>query len=338
VALTLYGTAWLASRRGADRLAELLAFAGALAVGAVLLASTESLALLPTNSLPLLFWALAIAVTAIVSSSPITTALGTGVLMIWVFTNSGTPPAPWAFVLVFPSLAIALERRTRPYAAGALTLALGVWVVMVGLDTWQSPFTPGVMALVAGAAIDSWAHLPSHRRPAFASVTPALALVVFGLGLLGVAAIQGAGPPALWGEPAVVLPGMVLVVSLTAIALWPSVVERKARWRSQVFGGLVVVWIGSALAAGGQVPVPAWWYWTWMALPSIALLAVTVTAVREAVTAKNTGLFVVGGAAIVALIGMHFAGDVNRAGQSVAVLFAAAGVLWLVSRTRRLVE
>ena len=34
VALTSYGTAWLASRRGADRLAELLAFAGALAVGA----------------------------------------------------------------------------------------------------------------------------------------------------------------------------------------------------------------------------------------------------------------------------------------------------------------
>ncbi len=335
VALVLYGASWYSDRHEADRRAELLAFAGALATGAAIVATTELLALPRTNTWPVLFWAMAIALTALVAASPIVTTFGAAVLLFWGLTDTGSPPAPWAFMLVFPVLAVAAERRSRQYSAGAVSLALGVWIVLVGLDTWRSPFTPGVMAIVAGSVIDRWAHLPADRRPAFAHVIPALALAGLGLAFLGGAALQGAAPPTLWGELGLVLPGAVLVVALTTLALWPAGAQPEPRWRPQVLGGLVVLWIATVLAAGGQEVVPTWWTWTWTLLPSIALVALTISAVREGVRARNLGLFAVGVLAMVALVVMHFSGETNRAGRSAVVLFAAAGVLWWVSRTLR---
>ena len=334
IALALFGGAWYSDRTGADRRAEMLAFGGALATGAVIAAMTELFALPASSTRPLLMWALAIAVTAVIAASPITTALGAVVLLIWALVDAGAPPASWTFLLVFPFLAVAAERRTEAYAAAGVTTALGVWVVLVGLDTWRSAFTPGVMALVAGGALDAWAHLPEGRRPAFASVTPALALVVFGLGFLGAAALEGAGPPAIWGDTALVLPAIALAGALTAVTFWPSAAEKAPNWRSLMFGGLIVAWVVSALVAGGPAPAPVWWTWTWTVLPSIALVVVAISAVREGVTGKNLALFVVGVAAIIALVVMHFSGEVHRSGRSAAALFVAAAALWWVSRTR----
>jgi uncharacterized membrane protein len=336
--LVLYGMAWRAAKQGAHRRSELLSFAGALALGAVTAAVTEWLGLARTNTLPLLFWSLGIAVTALVSASPIITAFGAGVLFFWALTDTGRPPAPWAFMLVFPILALATERRTQVYAAGALSVAFGLWAGLIGLDTWRSSSIPGMMLVAAGSAIDVWAHQPERRRPAFARMTPALAIVVTGLAFQGASALQGGGPPALWGDPAVSLPGLVLLVSLALVSLWPSSAQQQARWRPIVCSGLLLAWAASSVAASGRTPVAAWWSWMWITLPSVALVAVAVSAVREGAASRSRGLFVVGVLAMVALVVMHFTAASNRFGRSAFVLFAAAGVLWWISRARFIVQ
>jgi len=335
VTLLLYGAAWYSDRKGAARQAEFLAFGGALAVGAVIAALTEYFQVPASSTRPLLMWALAIAVTAVISASPITTALGGVVLLSWALADAGAPPASWTFLMVFPFLAVASERRTEWFAAGAVTLALGVWVAMVGIDTWKSAFTPGLAALVGGSALDAWAHLPDGRRPAFAAATPALALVVFGLGFITAAALEGAGPPAIWGDTATVLPGLALMASLTAVTFWPTVATKVPVWRSLLLGCLIVAWAVTNLVAGGPAPAPLWWTWTWSALPSIALVVVAVGSVREGVSERNIALFVVGIAAIITMVVVHFAVGANRSGRSAAVLFVAAAALWWVSRTRK---
>jgi len=332
VALALYGAAWRASRRGASGQAEWLAFGGALAAGAVTVAITEMMDVSTTNTLPLLFWALAIAVTALVAASPVTTALGAGVLLYWALTDAGRPPAPWAFMFVFPFLAVALERRSNAYAAGAVTLAFGAWVPLIGIDTWRASLVPGAMLLAAGGALDVWAHQPEARRPAFARATPALAVVVGGLVLLGIAALHRSALPAMSGDPSSAWPALTLLGALTLVALWPSAAQRSARWRPLAFGVLVVIWMVSTFVASGQSPAPLWWAWMWTALVSVALVVLTVSAVREGVATRNRGLFLVGISAMIALVVMHFTGEENSLGRSALVLFVAAGVLWWVSR------
>jgi hypothetical protein len=335
VALALYGAAWRASRRGARGQAEWLAFGGALAAGAVTVAITELMHVSPANTLPLLFWALAIAVTALLAASPVTTALGAGVLLFWAMTDTGRPPAPWAFMFVFPFLAVALERRSHAWAAGAATVAFGVWVPLIGIDTWKESMVPGAMLLAAGAALDLWAHQPADRRPAFARATPALALVAVGLVFLGMAALHRAALPLMGGDPSAVWPALALLGALILVALWPSAAQRSARWRPLAFGVLAVIWMVSTFVASGQTPAPLWWAWTWIALTSVALVVLTVSAVHEGVATRNRGLFLVGVAAMIALVVMHFTGQKNNIGRSALVLFVAAGVLWWTSKTAR---
>jgi uncharacterized membrane protein len=332
VTLALYAAAWRKSRRGANGASEWLAFGAAIACGAVAAAVAEWRHLLPSNTLPLLFWALAIAVTAFVVASPITTALGAGVLAFWALTDAGRPPPPWSFMFVFPFLAAALERRSHPYAAGVVTLALGLWVPLVGLDTWRQSVVPGAMLLAAGGALDAWAHQRDGRRPAFARATPALALVVVGLVFLGAAALHRASLPALTTSSPQALQALTLFGALTMVSMWPSQAQRAAHWRPMVFGGLGVVWWVSTALASGQTQAPLWWAWMWTILPSVALVVLTISAVRESTTTRNRGLFLVGVAAMVALVVMHFTGGDTSVVRSSVVLFAAAGVLWWVSR------
>jgi ABC-type Na+ efflux pump permease subunit len=135
-----------------------------------------------------------------------------------------------------------------------------------------------------------------------------------------------------WGDPAVTLPGLVLLGSLALVSLWPTRAQKEARWRPVVFGGLLLVWGASSLVASGQTPVPVWFSWMWITLPSVALVVVAVSAVREGVAVRSSGLFVVGVLAMVALVVMHFTASSQRFGRSALVLFAAAGVLWWISR------
>lgn len=334
-ALALYGAAWRASRRGAGGRAEWLAFGGALAAGAVTAAITEMMGVSPSNTLPVLFWALAIAVTALLAASPVTTALGAGVLLFWALIDTGRPPAPWAFMFVFPFLAVALERRSHVWAAGAATVAFGVWVPLIGIDTFNESMVPGAMLLAAGAALDIWAHQPADRRPAFARATPALALVAVGLVFLGMAALHRAALPLMVGDPSAVWPALALLGALILVALWPSAAQRSARWRPLTFGALAVIWMVSTFVASGQTRAPLWWAWTWTALISVALVVLTVSAVREGVATRNRSLFLVGVAAMIALVVMHFTGQENNIGRSALVLFVAAGVLWWTSKTAR---
>lgn len=189
--------------------------------------------------------------------------------------------------------------------------------------------------LAAGGALDAWAHLPQGRRPAFARATPALGLVVAGLTFQGVAALQGGAPPLLWGDPAIVVPGATLLVALTMVSLWPSSAQKAARGRPLMFGGLVVLWMVLGLVAGGRTPPPAWWPWVWIALPSVALVVLAVSAIREGADMRDRGLFAVGVAAMIALVVMQFTDEANQFGRSAVVLFTSAGVLFWASRTLR---
>lgn len=337
VAVGLYGFALLSAKKDSGRQAEALAFAGALALGAVAVALKEWFALPPASTFPMLMWALAIALTALFAASPITATLGAGVLVFWAMTETGRPPAPWPFVFVFPFLALALERRSQMYAAGAVTLSLGSCVFLIALDSWRESSVPSVMLLAVGSAIDAWAHLSEPRRPAFARVTPALAMIVIALAFQGAATMQGGGPPQLWVEPTIVVPALTLLASLTIVSLWPSSAQRQARWRPLMAGGYVLLWIGLSVFAGGQAPAPApaWWTWTWTALPSIALVVLAVSAVREGVDVDNRGLFAVGVLAALALVIMHVTASAARFGRSAIVLFSAAAILWWISRTVR---
>lgn len=335
IAAGLYGFALLSAGKGSSWRAEVLAFAGALALGAVAVSIKEWLVLPDVSTLPMLMWGLAIAVTALITASPITTTLGAGVLAFWAMTDMGRPPAPWPFIFVFPFLALALERRSQVYAAGAVTLSLGIWAALVAMDSWRSSAVPGVMLLATGSAIDVWAHLSEGRRPAFARVTPALAMIVLGFMFQGSAAIQGGGPPRLWGDPATVVPALTLLASLTIVCLWPSSAQRQARWRPVMAGGYILLWIGLCMFGRGQTPSPAWWTWTWTALPSVALVVLAVSAVREGVDNESRGLFAVGVLAALALVVMHVTASATRFGRSALVLFAAAAVLWWISRIVR---
>jgi hypothetical protein len=150
--------------------------------------------------------------------------------------------------------------------------------------------------------------------------------------LLGVAALHHAALPPMGGDPSLVWPALTLLGALILVALWPPAAQRSARWRPLVFGVLAVIWMVSTFAASGQTPAPLWWAWTWTALISVALVVLTVSAVREGVTTRNRGLFLVGVSAMIALVVMHFTGEENSIGRSALVLFVAAGVLWWVSR------
>lgn len=335
IAVGLYAFAWVSARKGLSWRAEVLAFAGALALGAVAFAVKEWFALPPASTFPMLMWALAIALTALFAASPITATLGAGVMVFWALIETGRPPAPWPFIFVFPFLAVALERRSQPYAAGAVTLSLGISAALIAMDSWRSSAVPGVMLLAAGSAIDVWSHLSEGRRPAFARVTPALAMIAVGLLFQGSATIQGGGPTRLWGDPTIVVPALTLLAALTIVSLWPSSALRNARWRPLMAGGYVLLWTGLSLFGNGQTPAPAWWTWTWTALPSIALVVLAVSAVREGVDVENRGLFVVGVLAALALVAMHVTASASRFGRSALVLFAAAAVLWWISRTVR---
>jgi hypothetical protein len=332
VTLALYGAAWHAYRSAMPGRAEWLAFGAALSAGAIQGTVMEVWSFGPTETLPLLFWALVVAVTAVVVASPITTTLGAGLLIFWALTDTGRPPAPWAFMFVFPFLAVALERRSHPYAAGAVTLALGVWVPLIGLDSWRASLIPGAMLLAASGALDKWAHMPDGRRPAFARSTPALALMVIGLTFLGAAALHHSALPSVGGDWSTILPALTLLGALTLFAIWPSEAQRAARWRPMVFGALVVVWMLSITIASRQPATPAWWMWMWTVLTSVALVVLTVSAVREGSATRNRGLFVVGVCAMIALVAMHFTGEETSVGRSALVLFVVAAVLWWASR------
>jgi uncharacterized membrane protein len=314
------------------RRAEGCAFAGALAAGASILAISDVYRVGMDDTSPAFMWAVAIACTAMLASSAITTALGAAVVAWWMLMAGGQPPPPWGFLLVWPCLAIAVEQQPNRYVAGALTLTFGAWAAFVAIDVWRYEALIGVCLLAAGAALDVWAHYPPARRPAFARSTPALVVTIAGLVVLAIAAIA-VSPRTGWHQAATgEWPALALLGALAGVVVWPATGRRPVSWRAVFFAGLALVWIvlwrvlPDAAAASGA------WRWGWLIALSAAFVVLTVSTVREAAAARDRGLFAVGLASVAALVIVHLVNSGGRVGRSALVLLSAAAVLWWISR------
>lgn len=336
VTLAAYAAAAWLWQRGAPGRAELLAFAGALLAGAFVAAITEMWKVQQTW--PMLAWAVVIAVTALVAASPVTTTLGAGVLLFWVLVDSGSPPASWAFLAVFPLLAVALERRSHWLAAGATSLALGGWVTLTAMELWQGPSAvPAVFAIAVGAAIDAWAHRPDGRRPAFARATPGLVFMIGGFALMTAGALARSSPGAWFAYASTTTPALVLLGTLVAVSVWPATTRSGEAGtsappyrRPQAAGAIVAIWLALWFVLPPQAgPAPEWWAWLWLVVSSAGLVGITISAVAESVATRDRGVLFAGIGAMLVLILVHItAAGPGRFGRSALVLFVSAAALW----------
>lgn len=330
IALTLaaYAAAIFAARQGRTTRAELLAFAATLLAGAFIAAITDMWQVGDVETWPLLAWAIVIAVTALVVASPATVALGAGVLLFWVMTETGRPPASWAFLLVFPLLAVALERRSHWLAGGMVSVAFGGFTVLTAMEIWRTPSAAPVAFLLAvGAALDAWAHRGPGRTPAFARSTPALAFTIGGFALMTASSLARSGTGAWMPDAATMGPALVLLGALLVVALWQpgaSAPASRARLVALVAIAWTIVWVtGSATAA-----MPEALGWTWLIVASAGLVGVAVSAIDEASATGSRAMLLAGVASIITLILVHVGGGPNRFGRSALVLLASAAALW----------
>ena len=331
-ALTL--VAYLAAvrewRGGRVARAGMVAFVGSLLAGASVAAMTDMWQVDAGQTWPMLVWAVVIAVTAAVTASPVTTALGGGVLAWWVLIDAGRPPASWAFLLVFPLLAWAAERRSHWLSSGTLSVAFGGWVVLTAMEVWEgSSAVAAVFALTVGAALDAWAHAPAGRGPAFARPTPALVFTMSGFALLTAGALSRSAPGAWLSEPASQAPALVLLASLAGVALWQS--GTRGWTRARLVASVVMTWMVLWIAVAPVEPVPAWWSWMWLVVASAGLVGLTVSCADEAMRTGNRGVLLAAIGSILLLIVVHITAGPNRFGRSSVVLLVAAAVLWWVT-------
>jgi uncharacterized membrane protein len=333
--LAAYGAAVVALRGGRAGRAELLAFAGALIAGAFIAAVTESWHVGDTPTWPLFTWAAVIAVTATAFASPVTTALGAGVLLFWAMTGTGEPPASWGFLLVFPVLAVALERRSHWLAAGCVSVALGGWVTLTSMELWHTPSAaPVVFLLAIGAALDAWAHRDPSRRPAFARTTPALAFMIGGFALLAASALSRS-PSSVWlSDPVSMGPALALLGALLVVGLWSAeqtdFSPSEARWlhRARLVALAALLWTAIWIATASAAPMPAWAAWFALLVSTTGLVGLAISAIRESATVHSRSILLAGVASILTLILVHITAGPNRFGRSALVLLVSAAALW----------
>jgi uncharacterized membrane protein len=321
---------WMAARRGRAGRAELLAFAATLLAGACIAAVTEMWMVGDNQTWPLLLWAAIIALAALVVASPTTAAFGAGVLLFWVMTDTGRPPVSWLFLPVFLALALSLERRTHWWASACVSLAFGGWVVLTAMEVWRTPSAAAVaFLLAAGAALDAWAHRGAAGRPAFARPTPALAFMIGGFALMTASALSRSTPGLWMTDPRTMVPAVVLLFALLAVALWnPAASTPGVHLRARLVAGAAVVWTITWITTGAISPMPAALAWIWLAVSSAGLVGLTVSAIREAGATHNRAVLLAGIASILTLILMHVTGGPNRFGRSALVLLISAAALW----------
>jgi uncharacterized membrane protein len=326
--LGAYGAAATAVRGGKAARAELLAFAGALLAGACIAAVTDAWNLGDTPSGPLFAWAAVIAVTALVAASPATAALGAGVLLFWAMTGTGRPPASWAFLLIFPILALALERRSHWLAAGTVSVALGGWIALTAMELWRLPSAaPAAFLLAVGAAIDAWAHRGPGRQPAFARTTPALAFSIAGFAFLTTSALSRSGLGLWMSDPAAMSPAIVLLGALLIVAIWSPGVSHGFP-RPRVIGLIALAWTAMWITTGALSGMPAALAWVWLLVSSGGLVGIAISAIRESGTVQSRAVLLAGVGSILTLILVHVTAGPNRFGRSALVLLVSAAALW----------
>ena len=334
-----YAAAAILARRGKPQQSEYAALFAALLAGGALYVGVEGAGADPFKTPITLWWSGVLALTAAVVPSAVIATAGTAVAVWWLLITGGSQEMPWGFLLVWPLLALAVQRDRNHLAAGGVALAFGCWSFFAGLAAWrdQGADTPVfVTALLTGAWLDALAHAPEHRRPAFARATPALAFIAVSMTMLLPSESHRAVPDARLdtGNAWLVL---ALAGALATSAIYLSARRRAPLWRPLVVVAVCLAWLGTWLTHPGahEVSTPARWAWT-LAFSATAVM-VGASAIREFSSSRDRGLFAAGIVTVLLVIAVR-AADSAQGGiaMQAGVLLAAAGLLaWLARVGRR---
>jgi uncharacterized membrane protein len=321
--------ALVANGGGRDLWTRRLVFLGAVAAGGIFVAVSDVYhSPLPGVSV---LWAIALCASAALVPSPFLTAAAGGVTIAWLIGQGGWPPAPWMFLPLGALLAVAVEQAPDRTAAGVIAAAVAVFAFTVAGDTWvNGNATMFVWVLLAGAALDAWAHAPADRRPAFARPVPAAVFIILPLGFLQIVHGQLRADP--WMDAvANPWPAVALAAALGAVAIWP-VLGRRGGARSAAIAAVGLAWLAAWLTSPPLVNGPGA-RWPWTIVFSGATVLVGVSFVREAARERSGGLFATGVLAVVTFVVARAIDAQGELWPSALALFAGAALLAWLGRT-----
>jgi len=327
-----YGAAAFFGRRGKAAECEYAALLAGFLAGGALVVGVEAAGADPLKVPITLWWSGVLAVTAAVVPSAVIAMVGTAAGVWWLLITGGTREVPWQFLLVWPVLAVAVQRDRNPSAAGGVAFAFGAWSFFLALAAWrQGADTPVfVTTLLTGAWLDALAHSPDSRRPAFARVTPALAVISLAMTMLLPSESHRAVSDArLATANAWLVLAYLAIVAAATIHL--SVAHGARRWRPLLIVAACLAWLVTWLAPPGGHEAGPVVRWTWTLVFSAVAVIAGSSAMREFNLSRDRGVFVAGILLILLTIGVR-AADSTAGGiatQAGILLAAAALLAWL---------
>ncbi len=326
----LFVAALVSHARGSVILTQRFVFLAAIAAAGIFVAVDDGYHAAQPD-LPVL-WVVTACVTAALVPGVVMTLLAAGGTAMWLLVLGGAPPPPWMFLLLGPLLAVSVEQAPNRFSSGAVATVFVLWAWAVAIDTWADALAPTmVLALLAGAALDAWAHAPEGSRPAFARATPAAFFLFLSLFFLQPWHQMAHAHP-LRDVIASVWPTLALAGALALVAVWPAVRRRPDSLRAAALAVLgaafLVVWI----VAPGAVTGPSA-RWPWLAAFGLAAVLTGASLVREAARDRDLGLFAMGILNVVSFVAARASGSEGNLWQSSLALFAGAVLLWWLGRT-----
>ncbi len=324
-----FAGALMAGRAGRELWVRRLVFLGAVTAGGIFVAVAD-IYQAPEPNLSV-WWVVALCASAALVPSGFLTSAAAGVTIAWLVISSGSAPPPWMFLLLGPLLALAVEQRPDRTAGAVVTAAVAMWAFAVTGGTWPDA-NPAlfVMVLLAGAALDAWAHSPADRRPAFARPVPAAIFLLAPLAFFQMAHGPVRSHP--WVDavsnpwPAIALAG-----SFGAVAIWPALARRQSL-RSAALAVLGLAWMGAWLIDPAWVGGPAA-RWPWTIAFSAATVLAGVRFVREAARERNAATFGLGVLAVLIFVVLRALDAQGALWPSAIALFAGAVLLAWFGRT-----
>ena len=329
--LGLYGASAMAAGSGRDVRAERLALLAALFAGGVLFVTEDLVHIDPQRMNTTLLWAAVLAVTALLTPSAVTAAVGTLVALWWVLMSADSGSGGWWFLAIWPMLALAVERAPNRWVAAGVTFAFGFWIFFIALSIWSDqPTAPGVAVVLAGCWLESLARAPAGRRPAFARTTPALFVTMLGMVLLLPSGSHAAMRD--WHLTArSVWPGIALLAALAIGIAGNAAASGAWRSRSVAVAALAVCWLLAWLAMPGSLRASWWQQWLWTWAFSAGMILMGASAVREAARTRDLAQFGLGLLCVVVFVIVRVV-DAQSLVVSGLMLLASAAVLWWLGR------
>lgn len=329
--IALYAAAVIAARTGRQVRAERLALLAALFAGGALLVTEDLVHLNPARAQTALIWAAVLGVTALLTPSALTAAVGAVVLLWWLVSATDSGAGPWWFLAVWALLAAAVERAPIRAIASAVGLAFGVFVFFAILHVWQDqPVIPAIGLVLAGAWLDSFARAADRRHPAFAQRAPALVVTMVGLIVLSVSEAHRAMTD--WRlVSGSIWPGAALLAALAGGIAWNLRLSGGWRSRPAALAALAVPWLLSWMAWPAAARASGWGQWLWTWTFSAALVLVGASAVRDAARLRRVSEFAIGLLCVLAFVIVRVA-DARSVVTSGLMLLASAALLWWLGR------